>query len=250
MKKSLIITSILSLLIGSAGLSTYAVATDNNMKERGIITVNIDTNTEIAPDVAEIAFTVKTSDTKSMQKATSENKIISDKVYATLKAMINAQNGDYIKTSDFNAVPIYSYSGNKRTLDKYEVSNRVIVHTKSIQNIGKMIDNSIISGATNVDSLNFSVSNYDAQCDELLASASKKAYSRANLLAKSMNSYVTGISSVNSSCSTNNTYRQPRLYMAKNMLADAAGSSQDEGMAISNGVIKLNATVNATFFVK
>jgi uncharacterized protein YggE len=77
--------------------------------------------------------------------------------------MLNTQNGDYIKTSDFHAAPVYTYSGNKKNLDKYEVSNRVIVHTKSLDKLGNMIDKAIESGATNVDSLNFSVSNYESE---------------------------------------------------------------------------------------
>ena len=78
-----------------------------------------------------------------MQKATVANKEISDKVLGELKNLINTQNGDYIKTSDYSANPVYTYNEKKRVLDKYEVSNRVIVHTKSIDKVGKMIDSAI-----------------------------------------------------------------------------------------------------------
>lgn len=88
--------------------------------------------------------------------------------------MINTADGDYIKTSDFNASPIYSYSGSRRTLDKYQVSNSIIIHTKSIEKVGAMIDKAIALGATNVDSLAFSVSNYENQCNDLLSIATKK----------------------------------------------------------------------------
>ena len=37
-----------------------------------------------------------------------------------------------------------------------------------------MIDKAIEAGATNVDNLNFSVSTYDAQCNDLLGIATKK----------------------------------------------------------------------------
>ena len=250
MKKIFAIMAVITLFASYASLSTEAVTNDNG-KERGYISVNTSADTEMSPDIAEISFAIKTSDAKSMQKATAQNKEISDKVYSELKSMINPATGDYIKTSDFNASPVYSYSNSKRNLEKYEVSNRVIVHTKSIDKIGKMIDNAINSGATNVDSLSFSISNYDSQCDELIAKAAKKAYNRANILAKSMNTYILGVSNLNTSCSTNNG-NQPRLYMAKNMLSAVADSSSESasGMSISNGVIKINANVNASFFVK
>jgi len=248
MKKMLIAITVLSLFAGCASLSSQAVTPES--KDRGIISVSTTADMELAPDVAEISFAVKTSDAKSMQKATQLNKEISEKVYNELKALINPAAGDYIKTSNFNASPVYSYSNSKRTLDKYEVSNRVTVHTKSMDNVGKMIDHSITAGATNVDSLSFSVSNYDVKCNELISSAAKKAYARASILAKATNSAIAGVESINTSCSSGN-YSAPRLYMAKNMVSATADSaSEGSGMSISNGAIKINANVNASFFVK
>ena len=188
-----------------------------------------------------------------MQKATLANKEISDKVLAELKSMINTENGDYIKTSDFSASPVYSYSSSKRVFDKYEVNNRVIVHTKSIDKVGNMIDKAIAAGATNVDNLSFSLSNYESQCNDLITIATKKAQARANYAAKALNTSVAGISSLSTSCSTNN-YNPPRFYMAKNMIADVAeteSASMGAGAtSISNGVVKIYANVNASFFVK
>ncbi len=242
MKKVLVSLAVLSVL---TGLGVQAAI------ERGYISVNTTANTEIAPDVAEISFAVQTTDNKSMQKATQANKEISDKVFAELKSMINTQNGDYIKTSDFNASPIYNYVNSKRVFEKYQVSNRVIVHTKSIDKVGKMIDSAITAGATNVDNLTFSVSSYDKQCNDLLSIAANKAQTRAGIIAKATASTLDGVRTFETSCNTNN-YNQ-RFYMAKNMMADAAAEgapSMAGGISISDGVVKINANVNATYFVK
>jgi len=245
MKKVLLTAAVLGLLIGAAPLSTQAVTA---AVERGYISVSTTANTELAPDVAEVSIAVQTTDSKSMQKATIQNKEISDKVIAALKSMINTADGDYIKTSDFNASPIYSYSGSRRTLDKYQVSNSIIIHTKSIEKVGSMIDKAIALGATNVDSLAFSVSNYENQCNDLLAIATKKAQNRANAIAKTVPTSITGIRSMDVSCSANNAYRpQYRMMMAKNMDASGAESSST---SIEKGVVKVFATVNASFFVK
>ena len=247
MKKSLAILALVSILSSATMLSANAVSE----QQRGFISVNTTANTEIAPDVAEISFAVKTTDSKSMQKATVMNKEISDKVLAELKSLINQNNGDYIKTSDFSASPVYSYVNSKKNFEKYEVSNRVIVHTKSIDKVGLMIDKAINAGATNVDNLSFSVSNYEAQCNDLIKIATKKAKSRADVVADALSTYVIGINNISTSCSANN-YNPPRLYMAKNMIADvAAESSSGAGStSISNGVVKINANVNASFYVK
>ena len=248
MKKTLAVVALLGLFMGSLAVSNQALAAE---KERGKISVNTSANTEVAPDVAEISFAVQTSDVKSMQKATLENKEISDKVFSLLKSMIKPDNGDYIKTSDFSAQPVYSYNGSKRVFDKYEVSNRVIVHTKSIDKVGEMIDKAILAGATNVDNLSFSVSNYEVHCNDLIVLATQKAKKRADVIAASLSTSVDGLYNLSTSCSTTN-YNNPRLYMAKNMISDIAAESTAGGIAtsISNGIVKVNANVNASFFVK
>lgn len=245
MKKFLISAAIVSLALGCATVQAISESV-----ERGYISVNTSANAELAPDVAEISIAVKTYDNKSMQKATLQNKEISEQVIATLKSMIDTSKGDYIKTADFSATPIYSYSGNKRNFDKYQVSNSVVVHTKSIDKIGTMIDKSIALGATDVNSLNFSVSNYEAQCNDLLTLAAKKASARANAVAKTVPTTLSGIRSMDVSCSTSNSSRpQYKMLMANRAMmmdSEAVGSST----TIESGVIKVFANVSATYFVK
>ncbi len=245
MKKFLISAAIVSLALGCATVQAISESI-----ERGYISVNTSANAELAPDVAEISIAVKTYDNKSMQKATLQNKEISEQVISTLKSMIDTSKGDYIKTADFSATPIYSYSGNKRNFDKYQVSNSVVVHTKSIDKIGTMIDKSIALGATDVNSLNFSVSSYEAQCNDLLTLAAKKASARANAVAKTVPTTLSGIRSMDVSCSTSNSSRpQYKMLMANRAMmmdSEAAGSST----TIESGVIKVFANVSATYFVK
>lgn len=251
MKKLIVGVTLLALAAGVAASNVNA-ATVVNTEEKGYVSVSTSANTELNPDVVEISIAVRTEDNKSLQKATAKNKEISDNIYTALKGMINAQNGDYVKTADFSATPVYSYSGSKRNFDKYEVSNNVIVHTKSIEKAGEIIDKAIGLGATDVNNLTFSVSNYDKQCDELAGAAVKKAKNRADAIAKNASSYVTGVKSMNVSCSMNqNNVVQYRL-MAKNMSfgASADAAAPEAATPIQSGVIKLFANVNASFFVK
>ena len=245
MKKFLISAVIVGLALGCASVQAISESI-----ERGYISVNTSANAELAPDVAEISIAVKTYDNKSMQKATLQNKEISEQVISTLKSMIDTSKGDYIKTADFSATPIYSYSGNKRNFDKYQVSNSVVVHTKSIDKIGTMIDKAIALGATDVNSLNFSVSNYETQCNDLLTLAAKKASARANAVAKTVPTTLSGIRSMDVSCSTSNSSRpQYKMLMANRAMmmdSEAAGSST----TIESCVIKVFANVSATYFVK
>ena len=98
MKKILTASVLAGLLI--VPMAAQAVS---SQIERGYISVSGTANTEVAPDVAEISFAVQTSDTKSMQKATLLNKETSDRVLSVLSSMLNKDNGDYIKTANYNA---------------------------------------------------------------------------------------------------------------------------------------------------
>ena len=247
MKKSLLFAILAVFTIGLQ--ANPAVETI----ERGYISVNTDAEVSLAPDIAEVSIAVITDDTKSMQNATLKNKEISEKVISSLKSSIDTSKGDYIKTANFNASPIYTYGkDNKKTLSKYQVSNSVIVHTKSIDKVGSMIDKSLALGATNVNSLNFSISNYDDKCTSLIEQASRKAAARANAAAKSVPTTIAGIKSMNVSCSTNNSYR-PQYRVAKTMMLGASNDAAEQAAPstmIEEGIIKLYANVNATYYVK
>lgn len=249
MKKYLSAALVAAMAVGFLYTGMQKASADT--AEKGYVSVSTSANTELPPDVVEISIAVQTSDAKSLQKATEENKLISDKVYKELSSMINKDNGDYVKTANFNAAPIYSYKNDKKTLIKYEVSNNVIIHTKSIKDAGKMIDKAISLGATNVNNLNFSISSYDKQCNDLLALAAKKAYTRAGILAASAGNSLNGIKNINGSCSTDSARPQYRM-LAKNVMS-AGASMMDTAEAsspIQAGVIKLFANVNASYFVK
>ena len=245
MKKVLLSSVIAGLLIG--GMSTQATVA-NTTNERGYISVSANANKEIASDVAEISIEIQTFDTKSMQKATLENKQISDQVYTAMKSMINPANGDFVKTADFNATPLYNYSGSKRNFDKYQVSNSIIVRTKKIKDVGAIIDKALELGATNINNLNFTVSNYDAECDELLSQATQKAKSQADVIAQSVTSTVSGIKSITGSCSNTNSSARVHYNLLE---AKAAGSmSSDMATPIESGTVKIYANINASFYVK
>lgn len=245
MKKVLCSIAVMTFLISFIPVQAIS-------SELGYISVSTNANAELAPDVAEISIGIQTFDSKSMQKASLQNKEISDKVISNLKTMINTANGDYIKTSDFSATPIYTYTGNKKNFDKYQVSNSVIIHTKSIDKVGTMIDKSIELGATNVNSLSFSLSSYEDKCNGLLELAANRAKSRAEAVAKTIPTTIAGIRTMDVSCSANNAVRTQYRLMKSNMMMDSAAGAVPEAAstAIESGVIKIYANVNASYFVK
>ena len=253
MKKIITAAIIAGMCVTGFGISK--VSADTTTPVRGTISVSTNANAEVLPDTVEITLAIKTKDAKSLQKAAEENKQISDKVYSTLKAMINSQNGDYIKTANYSARPVYVYgTNNKKSLDKYEVSNSIIVHTKNIDKTGTMIDKAISLGATDVNDLRFSVSNYEKQCNELLTVASQKAKTRVDVAAKASGTYITGVKSMNISCSENTANRVQYRYMAKNVMSAGASADslevQEAATPIQSGIIRIYANLSAEYFIK
>lgn len=254
--KKLIIASLFSVAILTAPLATLPAGAINNSDEkveRGYVSVSYTAEKEVSPDTVEVSIAIRTEDKKSMQEAVSKNKEISDKVYAYLKGMLTTANGDYIKTANFSASPNYIYNSGKRTLDKYVVSNNIIVHTKSIDKISGMIDKSLSLGATNIDSLNFSLSEKDSQCTELLSNAAKQARKRADVVAASSGTTIAGIKNIDTSCSVNRAsnygYIQNSMMRAKS--AGAMDAAVPEAAPnIEAGVIKIYSSVNASYYIK
>mgnify|MGYP005895694123 FL=1 len=255
MKKVIAATMLSSVLLTlpTSTLPAGAVNGIDSTLNKGYVSVSYTAEKEVSPDTVEVSISVKTDDKKSMQEAVRKNKEISDKVYSYLKSVITPANGDYVKTSNFSASPSYIYNNNKRTLDKYNVSNNVIVHTKSIDKISTIIDNSLSLGATDVDSLNFLLSEKDTQCADLLSNAAKQARKRADMVATSVGSSVVGIKNIDTTCSLNNSSRYPvyrnSLMMAKAESMDGA-TSETNSVNIEAGTIKIYSNVNASFYLK
>lgn len=241
----LFVTPVLNLPAG-------AINKTDEIDNRGIVSVSYTAEKEVTPDTVQISIAVKTSDKVSMQNASRKNKEISDKIYNYLKSSINLANNDYIKTSNYSARPVYIYQDRKQVFDKYEVSNNIIVHTKNIDKISQIIDKSLTLGATNVDSLDFSLSEKDKYCDELLAKATSEAVKRANIAASAAGTTIDGIKFIGTSCSLNQNqsvhYARNSLMFAKAAVSeDAAEGSSSH---IEAGVIKIYSTVNGEFRLK
>ncbi len=251
MKKKSVLFLIISTMIFSAPLTVGAV--DNNqLQQKGFISVSYTTEKEISPDTVEFSISVKTSDKKSMQEASRKNKEISNKVYEYLKSNIKPANGDYIKTSNYSANPIYTYKDGKKYFDKYEVSNNIIVHTKSLDQVSGYIDNSIQLGATDVNSLNFTLSNKDSQCADLLSTAAKQVRTRANIVSEAVGTSILGVKELRTSCSVN---QRRTSYVTNMKLMRAAGSAMDAAAPeastnIESGNITIYASVDGDFYVK
>ena len=210
-------------------------------KEKGYVSVNSSITKEVVPNQAEITINIETND-KTLHKAAEDNKVIAGKVYAAIKALLGPN--DYIRTNNFSAKPQYVYNkDNKRVFDKYTVSNSVVVRTKSTTLVSKIVDAAMSQGATGVEDLQFSLSDYDSISKDAIAEVTKKAYSQANAVAIALGARITGVKSVNVNCNSENNQRPYYGMMAKGSMDSAAATP------IESGKLKIYVNVDASFYV-
>lgn len=237
MKKTLSSILVLSLII--MGVSTYAETIE---KEKGYISVNKSVIKEVPPNQVEITVGIETSD-KELQKASDDNKVIANNVYNALKALLGPN--DYVKTGEYSAKTLYSYTKeNKRVFDKYVVTNKVVVKTKNVQLVSKLVDTAVAKGATNISNLAFTTTDYEASCNEALSELTKKASAQATSVAGSIGAKIVGVKSIITSCNTDSSPRPYYAMVMKDAVNEAASTP------IESGKIQINASIDASFYVK
>ena len=168
------------------------------------------------------------------------NAEISDKVlYALYKEEINKED---IETSSYNIYPDYSYEDNKQVLRGYKTVNILKIKTKDFSKVGKIVDAGINAGATNIQSINFELSQ-DKQNEikiDAIAKASEDAKLKAAATAKGLGAKLGKVKSV---AIDNYNYYPIPIYAAESGL-DVRKIASTE---ILPSKLDVTASVNAVF---
>ena len=116
--------------------------------------------------------------------------------------------------------------------------------------ITKVVNTAINQGVKNVESINFSIENGEAACNELMSKSIKIAKTRALYLAQSAGATIDKPKSINPYCSLNSSFVQPR-YLNSSMKAEASMDSAAGAIdSIEPGTINVRAGVNMTYYLK
>lgn len=239
MNKLVKLSLLIAVLLSTA---TFSLA------EMGYISLDMHKSEELAPDRAQIVIAVETHD-KSSKVATDENKKISTQLQTKIKMYIDEKNGDYVKTSNYSLSPRYTYKNGQENFDKYVVQNSVIVYTRNLDNVSKIIDTANSNGATNINNLNYSVSNYDDICTNMITNLVSKSQANANKMLSPIGQKVASVKHISTSCSSSSS--ENRLYLAKsNRLGSGMMADSTESTPINQGKVTVNASINVSYFVK
>lgn len=170
-----------------AGLCLFAAAlyvyrpTQNKLTR---ITVVGDAQTKIAPDTAQITFSVVTQNSLALN-AQQENAKKSDAVKQAIEA-IAANAKPEIKTSDYNLSPQQDYSKDVPKISGYEVKNTVTVSISDLAQVGAVIDAATKAGANSVEGIAFVLRENSPAQGDALALATQQAKTKAEAIAQSL----------------------------------------------------------------
>ena len=167
--------------MAAAPLASAATAAEVQIAVTGpVVELNVYETVELAPDMATISAGV-TSEANTAVEALRANSAEMRRVVDRIKALGIAEKD--IQTSGINLSPRYDYDrGNQQPVFRgYQVSNRVSVKLREIEETGKVLDALVAAGATDIGGPSFSVQDDTAARE----TARKRAMERAQQQARS-----------------------------------------------------------------
>lgn len=201
------------------------------------ITVSAQGTVTTMPDVAYISVGVTTQDTE-MQKAQDSNAEVMNTMAEALKGA--GLTDDDIRTTQYNAYPIYDYSNDTRKIVKYEVTNQVELTIKDIERVGEYIDIAVNNGANMANSISFGILDEQGEYNEALKLAVEAAKAKADTLAAAGGVKIIGTLQITENTSGGQVYRE------YGELADTASGSTP----ISTGDLEIDASVTIVYEIE
>lgn len=222
MKKTLSILLALGLVAG-----TYITA--HAQDDRRSITVTGTSEISVPSDLAVMRISVKTQ-SKSADEAVKENAIKMNAVKAALQK--EGFSKEFLKTDNYRLYKTSNYD-EKDKEEMYEALHTIKVKNEDLQKTGKIVDAAINAGATDIDSLSFTLKDSKKYQSQALANAILDAKSKAETIAKTLHKKIINIISVSEGSVDINPYN----FRSKMLAADMGSTSIESGETHVSGEI-------------
>ena len=211
------------------------------------LTVTGKSQISVPSDLLKIQISAVTT-AKTTEEATSKNNEKIKKTIATLKTMgldkDNVQTQGYSLSPDWKPRPQNPPENWQPSIVGYTVQNSLLIKTKKLDMAGKIIENTIKSGANKIDSVTFALDDQDKYKNEAIAKAITSGKSYAETMAKAGNVSLLRVKSM-SLGGTYITANNPRAFSNVMMKMGSAGGAPQ----INPSQVKIDANVNITYFV-
>ena len=160
-------------------------------------------NVSVQPDQVKIDFGVVTTATTA-QDAAARNAAQVSALLAALQAMLGSTGN--IQTIAYSLNANYNYpQGGNPVLTGYTASNTIEVSAGDLSMVGTIIDTGVQAGATNVQSLQFTLKNPDPVRQQALKLATVQAKAHADAMASGAGLHTGAVHSIQEDSSTGGT---------------------------------------------
>ncbi len=163
--------------------STPALSAGVEIEAKGpVIELSVYESVNVDPDMATIGAGV-TTEAATATAALRQNSVEMRRVIDRIKKLGIAEKD--IQTTGINLHPRYDYDqqNQRQVFRGYQVSNRVSVKLRKIEDTGKVLDELVSAGATDLSGPSFSIENDDLAKDAARKRAVERARDRANAYA-------------------------------------------------------------------
>jgi len=244
MKQKISLFILAVILLAMAGIGSVAAATQATCDENVIHSYGSG-NVIGTPDRAQVTFSVQTEnvDVKSAQMA---NAVQMTKVIDALVAAGLPK--DALKTTGYNIYPVYedySKSLYEQKIKTYQVTNTLTVTLHDVNRTGEVIDIAVANGVNQASSIQFMLS--DAQAQVLRTEALKKAVALARADADTVASEL-GVSIVGVKSADISGGYAPVLF--ENYQAGNAMTKSAAPTPIQPGDVTVTAQVSVTYLFR
>jgi uncharacterized protein len=138
----------------------------------------------VEPDQAQIDIGVVTQ-ARNAPEAAKENAEKLARVMSDVKKLLGK--GDEVKTASYSLNPNYRYpQGGKPEIVGYTATNVLHIQTGTLENVGKLIDAAMQSGANTIQRLSFTLKDEHSAQLQALRLASTKARAKAEAMADAL----------------------------------------------------------------
>jgi uncharacterized protein YggE len=233
----------MGLVIITIALAGCAMAaSDTAADEHGILATGTG-NVIGTPDRAQVTFSAQTENT-DVKLAQSENTLKMARVHGALIAAGIPK--DALKTTGYNIYPVYEESTGllNHKIKTYRITNSLTVTLHDVSSTGEIIDIGVANGINQATSIQFMLSDEQAQVlrTEALKEAVSRARSDADIVAAAMGTPITGVWKAE----TGSSYSPVNF---QNYAMDEAASKSAAATPIQSGDITVSATVTITYTI-
>jgi uncharacterized protein YggE len=187
--------AVLSATIASAQVSTSTRTPFVRAVGQGSVSVQ--------PDQAKIDFSVITI-AATAQTAASQNATQVGGLIAALQTLLGSTGNTH--TIGYSLSPNYNYPpGGTPVLTGYTASNTIEVSASDLSMVGTIIDTGVGAGATNVQSLQFTLKNSDPAVQQALKLATAQAKGHADAMASGVGMHSGAVRSIQENVSSSVT---------------------------------------------